>query len=319
MSKSTWTEDKWTAFASAKVEGKPTERVFESREVNNQLDVKNITVRESCDSELYPNSTPVIAALDVTGSMDMLADHMARKGLPIFITELYGKKPVSDPQLMIMGIGDVKYDEAPLQATQFEVDIKIADQLLKLWLEKGGGPNRFESYIAVWYFAAFKTRIDSFIKRGKKGVLFTIGDEFPTPSLSRSDIKSMFGDAMQQEEWTAEALLAAVRKYYHVYHIIVAEGSCCKNNLPEVEEEWRALLGQDAVTLEDHTKLSELMVSIMQLHAGVTLDEVVKGWDGSTGMVVSSSLASMGSSIATRQAAESALATGESAGGVMRF
>lgn len=62
----------------------------------------------------------------------------------------------------------------------FEADIRIARQLEKLWLEKGGGGNCCESYTLPWYFAALHTAIDWFEKRGQKGYLFTVGDELPT-------------------------------------------------------------------------------------------------------------------------------------------
>ena len=71
---------------------------------------------------------------DVTGSMGMIADALARKGLGTMVEEILARKPVSDPHIMCMGIGDVLYDRAPLQVTQFEADIRIAEQLEKLWL-----------------------------------------------------------------------------------------------------------------------------------------------------------------------------------------
>ena len=80
----------------------------------------------------------------------------------IMVEEILARKPVSDPHILCMGIGDVLCDQAPLQVTQFEADIRIAEQLEKLWLEKGGGGNSCESYNLPWYFAAMHTAIDCF-------------------------------------------------------------------------------------------------------------------------------------------------------------
>ena len=68
------------------------------------------------------------------------------KKLNEIMTNLY--EEVSDVQFMIMGIGDLYCDEAPIQASQFESDIRIAEQLDKIYFEGGGGGNGYESYTA---------------------------------------------------------------------------------------------------------------------------------------------------------------------------
>ena len=59
-----------------------------------------------------------------------------------------------------MGIGDLAYDYAPIQASQFESDIRIAEQLDKIYFEGGGGGNNFESYTAAWYFGVHNCKLD---------------------------------------------------------------------------------------------------------------------------------------------------------------
>lgn len=91
-------------------------------------------VRECCDSVEHPNTRPVILALDVTGSMGSAAVEVAKK-LNVVMSSLYEK--VEDAECLIMGIGDLSYDSAPIQASQFESDIRIAEQLDKLFLKAG--------------------------------------------------------------------------------------------------------------------------------------------------------------------------------------
>ena len=79
-------------------------------------------IRECCDSEEHPNTIPVILGLDVTGSMGGVAVEVAKK-LNVVMTSLYEK--VADVEFMIMGIGDLAYDLAPIQSSQFESDIRI--------------------------------------------------------------------------------------------------------------------------------------------------------------------------------------------------
>jgi hypothetical protein len=156
MGTARWDPTDWSAYA-ASTTGKTTDAVFASRAIDSDLNPFGVAVRESRDSDLNPESTAIIVGLDVTGSMGMIADALARKGLGTMVEEILARKPVSDPHILCMGIGDVLYDRAPLQVTQFEADIRIAKQLEKLWLEKGGGGNSCESYTLPWYFAALHT------------------------------------------------------------------------------------------------------------------------------------------------------------------
>jgi len=202
----------------------------------------------------------------------------------------YDRKPVADPHIMCCGIGDVTMgDSAPLQATQFEADIRIAEQLAKIWLEGGGGGNRCESYNLPWYLAAMHTTIDCFEKRGKKGYLFTVGDEEPPKVLTRDEIATVFGTKPQADIKT-EDLLTMVSRNYEVFHLMVAEGSHMRNSRDTVVSKWTALLGQRAMILEDHTKMAEVIVSTIQANEGMDKDDIINSWDGSTAVVVKTAI-----------------------------
>lgn len=247
---------------------------------------KNIDMRESRDSDINPSSTPVIVALDVTGSMGMLAETIAKEGLGIVFSELLTRKPISDPHVMAMAVGDANCDRSPLQVTQFEADMRITEQLLDLFIEGGGGGNRFESYNLPWAFAALKTSTDAFEKRGKKGYLFTVGDEETPEDLTLSQLREHVDPEVSQA-MTNDQLLEAASKMYHIFHIIIAEGSHCRyGNLPTVKTKWTNLLGQRAIVLDDYKKLAEVIVSTIQVTEGAAIDDVTKSWDGSTSVTV---------------------------------
>lgn len=242
------------------------EEVFESTHLKKELNPFEVKVRESRDSVDNPQSNAIIVALDVTGSMGMLAEVIARKGLGILFQKLLDEKPVTDPHLMFMGIGDANYDQAPLQVSQFEADNRIVEQLTGLWLEGGGGGNSSESYSLPWYFASEHTSIDCFEKRGRKGYLFTVGDECAPASLSGSQIKRFIGDDSGQSDLSPEALLEKVREKYHVYHIIIGEGSYARGHADAVRKTWTKLLGKNALWLSDHTKLAEGIAAIIEMN-----------------------------------------------------
>jgi hypothetical protein len=211
----------YRSFASSTV-GKATDEIYTSRSINKNLNPLGVKIRESRDSADNPNSTPLIVGIDVTGSMGIIADVLAREGLGTLFTGVLERKPIHDPHLMFMAIGDANCDRAPLQVSQFEADNRIIEQLTQIYIEHGGGGNNFESYNLPWYFAAFHTVHDSMEKRGKRGYLFTVGDEEAPQPLTKAQIKQFIGDDMEADLSTRD-LLQAAQRLYDVFHIIIEE------------------------------------------------------------------------------------------------
>jgi hypothetical protein len=247
--------------------GKSTAEIYAARTINKNLDPKGVKIRESRDSADNPNSTPIIVALDVTGSMGMLADVIAREGLGILFNELLDRKPITDPHIMFMAIGDANCDAAPLQVSQFEADNRIVEQLSQIWLEHGGGGNCFESYNLPWYFASRHTEHDSIIKRGKRGYLFTVGDEETPKNLTIEQIAEVCGDTLQ-DEISTEQMLQEAQRMYDVFHIIIEEGDHARTHKDKVTQAWRGLLGQHAISLSDHKKLAQTIISTVEVVEG---------------------------------------------------
>lgn len=189
--------------------------MYKTRRLSDALNPLNV-VRECCDTEEHPNTVPVILALDVTGSMGSAAMEVAKR-LNVVMTDLYDK--VADVEFLIMGIGDLAYDHAPIQASQFESDIRIAEQLDKVYFEGGGGGNSYESYTAAWYFGLHHTKLDCWA-RGKKGIIITMGDEPLNPYLPGRALSTVTGDKLQGDVDTAE-LYTEVTEKFDVYHLMV--------------------------------------------------------------------------------------------------
>ena len=257
----------YRAFASSAA-SKTTDEIYTSASLDASLNPKGVKVRESRDSADNPNSTPIIVAIDVTGSMGIIADVLARQGLGTLFQEILDRKPITDPHLMFMAIGDANHDRAPLQVSQFEADNRIVEQLTKIFLEKGGGGNCFESYNLAHYFAANHTEHDSYVKRAKRGYLFTVGDEDVPAALTQDQIKTFVGDTVQADVSAEESLQDAERTY-DVFHIIVEEGDYARRALDRVVSGWTRLMGQSAIRMPDHEKLSETIVSIIEAREGL--------------------------------------------------
>ncbi|MBC5688124.1 VWA domain-containing protein [Mediterraneibacter sp. NSJ-55] len=229
MGSGTWTREAYATYSVTKgmsvdslgeITGSySNQEMFKSRHLDVALDPCNV-IRECCDSDEHPNTLPVILALDVTGSMGQTAVEVAKK-LNTIMTELY--KKVTDVEFMIMGIGDLAYDASPIQASQFESDIRIAEQLDKLYFEFGGGGNNYESYTAAWYFGARHTKLDCW-NRGKRGIIITMGDERLNPYLpirgTRSGLEASTGDKLQSDVETKDLYEETIQKF-DIYHLDV--------------------------------------------------------------------------------------------------
>ena len=217
-------------------------QMFKQNSINSSLNPFNV-IRECCDTEEHPNTIPVILALDVTGSMGSAAMEVAKALNPI-MTDLYDS--VKDIEFMIMGIGDLEYDDAPIQVSQFESDIRIAKWLDKIYFEAGGGGNSYESYTAAWWIGAKQTKLDCW-KRGKKGIIITLGDEPLNPYLPISSLRNTVGNVFQNTNNidTAE-LYNEVKEKYDVYHIAVNDSHTSYDHYANrINESFGKLLGNN--------------------------------------------------------------------------
>jgi len=217
--------------------------IFVNRQLDNGMNPKNVEIRESRDSEEHPNSVPIILGLDVTGSMGRIPHALVKDGLPKIMGRII-ENGVNDPQVLFLGIGDDKYDSAPLQIGQFESNDELLDKwLTSLYLEGGGGGNGGESYSLAWYFAALKTATDSFEKRNEKGFIFTIGDEPVHRELTVASINKFIGG--EERTYYASELLAMAQEKYHVFHIHIAHGVRSFNEV--VINGWKELMGDNLI------------------------------------------------------------------------
>jgi hypothetical protein len=259
---------------------------YTAKSLDGKYDPKIIKIRESAKSVLNPHPTPLIVGLDVSGSMGRVVEAM-RKGLGTLFEEIIKRHPVSDPHVLAMAIGDMDYDSAPVQATQFESDpVVIGPQIEELYLERGGGNNCHESYLGPLYFVLMRTTCDAFKEDpARKGYLFTVGDEETQDILSKRQIEKFFGD-QPKKDYTAQELIEAVSRNWHYFHVIVEEGSHASLYPRKVRDSWTNLLGQRVLPLADHTKLAEVIVSAIEVTEGRDKDAVTKSWSGGTDLVV---------------------------------
>ena len=228
---------------------KSTREVFSRRSINSQMSPYGLGVRESRDGTEHPDSFPIIIALDVTGSMGSIPAFLVKNGLPDIMKKILDAG-IKDPQVLFLGVGDHEYDDAPIQVGQFESSDELLDHwLTNVYLEGGGGGNDGESYLLAWYVAGYHTSIDSFEKRGKKGVLITIGDEPTLKEVPARVLDELFGKG-QHTNVTASELLDKAREMYHCYHLHICQTGA--GSRERTKQGWKQLMGDENLRLVQH-------------------------------------------------------------------
>ncbi len=248
------------------------------RRAHPTLDPLGVRMRESRDSDEHPESLAIAVFFDVTGSMGRIPMTLQEK-LPELNGLLVRKGLVDHPQIMFGGIGDIRGgvvgmgdpyfmrgDRVPLQVGQFESGNQMDDNLGNLYLEGGGNGQKREGYEMADYFVARHTDIDCFNKRGKKGYMFTIGDEMSWGAVNKHEVKELIGDQIESDIPMVE-MIREVRKRYNRIHIY-PEGASYDDD-PDVEAHWKGLLGEDFLKLDNPEAVCELIAGVIGIREGV--------------------------------------------------
>lgn len=251
-------------------------QVYRSRQLAEELNPYHkfgLLTRECVDSEEHPYTVPVILALDVTGSMGGAAVEVAQR-LNKIMTDIYADDSIKDVEFCIMGIGDLSYDDAPIQMSQFESDIRIAEQLDKIYFERGGGGNSYESYTAAWYMGLNHCKLDCW-KRGQKGIIITMGDECPNPYLPANALHRVTGDKLQGDINTKDIKDEVLEKF-DVYHISIDDRQSSYDfhaSRYNLDESWKELIGEDNYFICGLDSLAAIITDIIVKHEYSTRGE----------------------------------------------
>lgn len=278
MGSGSWSNASYASYNSSvgKTYDHSTNRVLDQEykavRLDEGLNPQNFKIRECANSEEHPNTIPVILALDVTGSMGRACKETA-EALGVIMTDLYEK--FTDIEFCVMGIGDLAYDSAPVQMSQFESDVRIAEALDKIFMEHGGGGNGYESYTAAWYMGLKRTKLDCYDQQGRKGIIITMGDEPLNPYLPVNKLNRYTG-ATEEKDIETEELLKEVTKKFNVYHIAVKDSADSYGYYKDAIHRSFKILGErfKVSTINDLSKTIVDCISDSLASAGVITDSV---------------------------------------------
>jgi hypothetical protein len=250
-------ERRATVYASAS-----KEEIFSQRTMDSKMNPKN-AVRECCENKEHPDTMPVIIGLDVTGSMGHVPENLIKKDFPEVMKKILDEG-VPCPQLCFTAYGDHECDDFPLQVGQFEASDELMEKwLTSIYLEGGGGGNGGESTSLVYYFAARHTSCDAISKRGKKGLVITIGDEPNLSKYPKESLKGIFGSA--EKDMSSKEIINEAKKNWEIYHINILDYA---GKMKETSRCWEELLGDHFISVEANTdtNISNMIAQIAVEH-----------------------------------------------------
>lgn len=266
---------------------KSAKQIF-SDKLTPEMNPNGLKFRECRDSDVHPNSVPVIVALDVTGSMGRIPENLIKNKLGKLM-EVLINNGVQDASICFLGIGDHYSDDASLQVGQFESGTAELDKwLTSIYLEGGGGGQIMESYHLAWLLAARHTSTDSYEKRGVKGFLFTIGDEYVHDKLEAKFLKEYMGYT-EASEVSADVLLEEAKKTYNVFHIHCNDGSYQR----EVSSKWANKLKENLIILKDSNDVAEVIATTVAVINGADMKSILSSFNDKTASSVSTALATV--------------------------
>ena len=289
MGSTTYSSSDWKSYSTT-ASTKTVDQIYTKSTMDPKNNPVNITVRESRDSDAHPETIPVFINVDGSGSMGPLSLQIARKVGTLFeeLIKLHKEGKIPYPQVAVGIFRDVRADASTFyQVTQFESDTATLMAQVENFalVGTGGGGNRSESEGLAWFMGTSKVVHDHFLKRGRKGIFVTIGDEEVPPDLSSSDIKTVFDDTAATSLSNKE-LIDALSKQWHVFHLMVEEGSHMKWYPDDVKRSWSKLLGEHAVLLSRTEAMVETVTALVMLMEGVDPSVVASTWKGDTAVAV---------------------------------
>jgi len=238
--------------------GQSINSVFEQQKrgvIHESMNPNQIVLRECRDSEVHPNTIPIIIGMDVTGSMGKIPHSLVQKGLPTLMSKLI-EKGVDDASLLFTAVGDHISDDFPLQVGQFESgDVELDMWLTRTYLEGNGGGNGGESYGLVWDFANRFVKTDAWEKRNQKGFIFTFGDEPFHNSLPASFLKSLYKEVECSNSVSLESIMKELSEKWHFFHIHILSN----NGRNVVAEILKPLLGEHLILCSDYTEIPNII------------------------------------------------------------
>jgi len=246
------------------------EEVMGQQDLHSECDPLNRTV-------ISRHKSPVIVAIDVTGSMGNWTKIIYDK-LPMFYGQIMMQGYLEDPAICFAAVGDANSDEAPLQVGEFCQGANLDDWIAKLWLEGGGGGQNHETYELAAHFFNEKVIFDGACD---KPFLFFTGDEGLYPMVLGEHVMAFIDDSNYDvENMATEDVFRLLRRKYHVF---LLHKPFFDAELDMVlKGKWEAVIGGEHILeLKDPKSVIDVMLGAIAMVSGTrTMESYITDLEG---------------------------------------
>jgi hypothetical protein len=201
---------------------------------------------------------PIVCMLDVTGSMGDSV-YVIYEKLGTFFLEIQKQNYLDDPAISFAAIGDCYCDRVPLQVAQFSQSMELTGYLEQFYIEHGGGGQTSESYETMLYYYSKYCELQN----TEVPFLFIIGDEGFYDKVRGEHRREYFGEPLATDI-SAEVVFDQIKKKFagNVFLLHLPYGSDADE---KILRQWRAVLGERVIHLDDPTLVVEVMLGIVAM------------------------------------------------------
>ncbi|HEY4484469.1 MAG TPA: hypothetical protein VI978_01965 [Candidatus Paceibacterota bacterium] len=226
--------------------------------------------RNSVAKELLPFNrklissckSPLVYNFDNTGSMDALPLIIVDKW-PMVAGQIAMNKYLNDAMVSLGVTGDVVGDSAPLQFCDFAQIKDLDPWLSKLFIEKGGGGQHFESYEFTAYYYAYLYEMQN----AETPIFLFTGDESFREELSGSELVRRFGG--QHSDISAETVFGDLKKKFKGNVFLVHRFYPGYNLDPEIVSQWERVLGKESVVkIKSDLAIADITLGLIAIAGG---------------------------------------------------
>ncbi|MCA8924444.1 MAG: hypothetical protein KDD82_21720 [Planctomycetes bacterium] len=199
------------------------------------------------------STTPVVVAVDVTGSMASWPAEIFDR-LPLLYQTLSQYRP--DLEVSFVAIGDATCDRFPLQVCDFEQGVALEDQLKALYPEGGGGGQTRESYELFAYYLLHCYRAPN----AERPFLILYGDEGFYDRVDRAQVKHFVGDEIPRA-LSSKRVWSQVVESWNLYHLRKPYGGAQD---AEIEAQWADAIGEERIVgLDDEMRAVDMALGLI--------------------------------------------------------